>query len=399
VEDRFANGAAPPRDTRPADRAARANVDRDLDDVLRDVVQQLVRRSGGAAVSIWRRAEDGDAVALDGRLESRVPESRDLYTELAHLSRPTDLGAGELQSTLERVISEFGFSAAAPIAAGAGEAPAVLLLGGPKDPAGRVRPQTLGALANAARRLELPLAASASFARLRRLDADIRELDRRAALGQLLAEVVHEIRNPLVSVKTFLQLLPDRAEDPEFRTKFASVVEDELRRVERLLDAALVQARPTAATTAAAGVVVAPILESVALLVSHRATERQVRLEVDAAARLPGVTLSEDALRQVILNLSLNAIDATEAGGLVRLRAQRAHEGVEIVVEDQGRGIPEALRDRVFEPFFSTKSDRPGGLGLAISRRIVEQAGGRIAISDRAGGGSAFRLRLPIRAA
>jgi signal transduction histidine kinase len=201
-----------------------------------------------------------------------------------------------------------------------------------------------------------------------------------------------------VSVKTFLQLLPDRAEDPEFRTKFASVVEEELRRVERLLDAALDQARPTAATPAAAGVAVAPILESVALLVSHRATERCVRLEADAAARLPGVAMSEDALRQVILNLSLNAIDATEAGGLVRLRAQRAREGVEIVVEDQGRGIPKALRDRVFEPFFSTKSDRPGGLGLAISRRIVEQAGGRIAISDRAGGGSAFRLRLPIRA-
>lgn len=396
--DRFVNGGARPRDARPTARAPRTNVDLDLDGVLRDVLQQLVRTSGCSAASVWRRADDGDAFALDARLECRVPGSRDLYTELARLSRPTDLGAHELPAPLRRTTVEHGFSAAAPVAAGAGEAPAVLLLAGPKDAPGRVRPQTLGALAAAARRLELPLAASASFARLRRLDAEVQELDRRAALGQLLAELVHEIRNPLVSVKTFLQLLPDRAEDPEFRTKFAGVVEEELRRIERLLDAVLDQARPTAAMPAAAGVAVAPILESVALLLSHRATARRVRLEADAAASLPGVAMSEDALRQVILNLSLNAIDATEAGGLVRLRAHRAREGVEIVVEDQGTGIPKSLRERVFEPFFSTKADRPGGLGLAISRRIVEQAGGRIAISDRAGGGSAFRLRLPIRA-
>ena len=120
-----------------------------------------------------------------------------------------------------------------------------------------------------------------------------------------------------------------------------------------------------------------------------------VRIEVDAPSNLPGVAISGDGLRQVILNLALNAIDATEASGVVRLRAHRVPEGVEVVVEDRGRGIPEPLHDRVFEPFFSTKSDRPGGLGLAISRRIVEEAGGRIVLSDRAGGGSAFRVRLP----
>ncbi|UCE87227.1 MAG: hypothetical protein JSU66_05755 [Deltaproteobacteria bacterium] len=394
MAERLADGRTPPRPARVAAAPTGASVQRDLDGLLRATLERLERASGCASATVWRRGAGGDALALDANTEVTVPGSRDLFTALARLSRPTDLGARGVPGALRDIATEHGYSAAAPIGGGAGEAQAVLLLAGPDDAPGRVRPHTLGALRDAARRLEVPLAATASAARLSQLDADVQELDRRAALGQLLAEVVHEIRNPLVSVKTFLQLLPQRFDDPEFRTRFASVVEEELRRIERLLDAALDQVRPRAAAPIAGGVSVAQVLESVGLLVSHRAAERRLRLEVDAAPDLPDAAISEDGLRQVILNLALNAIDATDEGGLVRLRAQRARDGVEVVVEDQGCGIPKALRDRVFEPFFSTKSDRPGGLGLAISRRIVEQAGGRIAISDRAGGGSAFRLHL-----
>jgi signal transduction histidine kinase len=96
----------------------------------------------------------------------------------------------------------------------------------------------------------------------------------------------------------------------------------------------------------------------------------------------------------VVLNLSLNAIDATPSGGCVRLRAHRSKDHVVIIVEDEGPGISPELASKLFEPFVSTKEDRPGGLGLAITRRIVEEAGGTIEVAPRPQGGSAFTIRL-----
>jgi signal transduction histidine kinase len=258
-----------------------------------------------------------------------------------------------------------------------------------------VRPRTLAALAAAARRLEAPAEGAAALARLFHLDEGVRRLDRLAALGDLVAEIVHEVRNPLVSVKTFLQLLPERMDEPDFRTHFLDVVNGELRRIERLLDVVLDHARPRALAPEGSSTAVGPVLDSVARLLAHRALERGVELRAESPPDLPGVGLSDDGLRQVTLNLALNAIDVTRPGGVVRLRAQAVPEGVEVLVEDEGPGVPAALRERVFEPFFSTKNERPGGLGLAICRRIVEEAGGRIALADRLGGGAAFRFTLP----
>jgi signal transduction histidine kinase len=258
-----------------------------------------------------------------------------------------------------------------------------------------VRPRTLAALAAAARRLEAPGAAAAALSRLGRLDEEVRRLDRLAALGDLVAEVVHEVRNPLVSVKTFLQLLPQRIDDPEFRVRFFDVVTNELRRIERLLDVVLEHARPRGPQGVEAAAAVGPVLTSVARLLTHRALERGVQIEIETGEALPAAQLGEDRLRQVLLNLALNAIDATPTSGKVRLAARATPTGVELTVEDQGPGIPPELRPRIFEPFFSTKRDRPGGLGLTISRRIVEESGGSIAVDDGPGGGAVFRVGLP----
>jgi signal transduction histidine kinase len=107
------------------------------------------------------------------------------------------------------------------------------------------------------------------------------------------------------------------------------------------------------------------------------------------------VRIAGDSLRQILLNLALNAIEAAPEGGHVRIAAAQQGDGVEIALEDDGPGVPEALRARVFEPFFSTKA-KPGGLGLAITRRLVEDAGGSIEVEDRAPTGSRFRVRLPV---
>jgi len=230
------------------------------------------------------------------------------------------------------------------------------------------------------------------------LDTDLCRVDRLAGLGELVAEVAHEVRNALGVLQSFLALLPERAGDPEFRASFAGVGGEELARLERLLDLLLAQASPAdAAQECAAGADVGEAIAAVAQLVGHRAAVAGVRLELDAAEKLPSAAIAPDALRQVLLNLALNALGASPAGGDVRIAARPLGRAVEICVEDRGPGVPRGLRRRVFEPFFTTRTDRPGGLGLAISRGLVAEAGGTLAVADRAGGGSRFRIRLPVR--
>ena len=368
----------------------------DLQSLLAAAVKRLVETTGCTLGAAWALRPDGSPYVAAASMEGVAPlaPSAECFAALARLSGASDLGRGREESASRAVAIEHGFSAVARV--GSADAPpvALLLVGGRDDPPGDVRPRTLAALAAAARRLDAPAAAAAALSRLGRLDEEVHRLDRLAALGDLVAEVVHEVRNPLVSVKTFLQLLPQRIDDAEFRVRFFDVVTSELRRIERLLDVVLEHARPRGAQPADAATPVGGVLASVARLLTHRALERGVQIEAEAAESLPPVRIGEDRLRQVVLNLALNAIDATPQGGRVRLGARQDQADVEVSVEDQGPGVPPELRPRIFEPFFSTKGDRPGGLGLTISRRIVEEAGGSLAVGDRPGGGAVFRVRL-----
>ena len=283
-----------------------------------------------------------------------------------------------------------GLSAAAPVLAGDGSALAVLLLG-PEPP----RPRTLGQLENAASRLERPIATAHAAERLARLDREVHQLDRLAALGALTTEIAHEIRNPLVSMKTFLQLLPERWGEPEFSEEFLALVGDELRRTERLLDVIIDHAKPSRADEELKSANVAAVLESTLALFHHRVDKWEIQLDSSVPDDLPDVALADDGLRQVILNLVLNAIEATPLGGTVVLRASVAEGFVQVSVADEGPGVPTDLQEAVFEPFYSTRSGRAGGLGLAITRRIISDAGGTISAENRERGGAEFRVTLP----
>jgi signal transduction histidine kinase len=368
--------------------------DQDLQSLLAGAVQQLARATGAGRAAAWSRGEDGIPVVRAAQLVGSsllVPEEWE-YSAVVSLSGASDLNA----VGLTRIVERHGFAAAAPVAGGESTAAAVLLLGDAEGRSEWVRPRILAELAATAQRLRGPASAALAAERLAQLDAEVRRLDRLAALGGLVAEIVHEIRNPLVSVKTFLQLLPEREADPEFRESFLQVASEELRRIERLLDAVLQHGRPAPPVRADSTASATDAFESVAQLVGHRATERGVSLEIEAERECPEIRIAADALRQVVLNLSLNAIDATPSGGSVHLRAHAGRDRAVITVEDEGPGIPAHLASRIFEPFVSTKEDRPGGLGLAITRRIVEEAGGTIEVTERPQGGSAFTLRLRV---
>ncbi|HKJ24393.1 MAG TPA: HAMP domain-containing sensor histidine kinase [Myxococcota bacterium] len=367
----------------------------DVQALLGRAVVRLAQATGCPRVAAYGRRADGASFVLAASPEAAGPHDpdADLMDALDALARPTDLGAPGFPPALGERAARAGFAAAVPLGSHDDDAP-VLLAGGPLDPPGRVRPATLAALGATAARLDAPLQAARAAARLSALGEEARRLDALASLGELVSEIVHEVRNPLVSVKTFLQLLPDRVHDAEFRTQFLEVVGEEVRRIERLLEVVLEQARPEGAGVAGGSADPGPVLASVARLLAHRAQERGVALSVAAAHAAP-VPMSTDALHQVVLNLALNALDATPTGGGVQLRAFHAGDAAWIACDDEGPGIPVELRDRVFEPFFSTKRDRPGGLGLAIARRMVRESGGTIDVEDRPGGGTRIALAWP----
>jgi signal transduction histidine kinase len=208
-----------------------------------------------------------------------------------------------------------------------------------------------------------------------------------ADLGALAGELAHEIRNPLVALKSFLELLPERRDDPEIEARFLDVAREELRRAERLLDA-MIDARRAGERREPPGEV-ALAVDAAATLLGPRARTRGVRIETRVEAGLPAVALGADALRQVLLNLLHNAVAASPRDARVVVAARRARGGVEISVADEGPGLPPAGRatERV--------AQRPGGLGLAITRRLLAGAGGSLAARSAHGSGALVRVWTP----
>jgi signal transduction histidine kinase len=365
---------------------------RDLQSVLGAVVARLHESLSGEHVTAWALRENGEPYVAAAAFAGNPPAEpvRSAFDLLCDLPGPTDLREPGHSEAVRQLAERLHCSAAVPVAASDGTPMAVLLVGD----GSAVRPRTLAALDSARRRLEAPLAAALAMGRLRELDDVVCRTDRLAALGSLASEIAHEVRNPLVSIKTFLQLLPERRDDPAFFTEFFEIASSELQRMERLLDVVLHHGRPTTDPPRREPADVAATFAAVDALVRHRALKRGASFETEAEDGLPRVAAAEDALRQVVLNLALNAIDAVTDHGAVRLRASKERNGVTITVSDTGPGIPEALRTRIFEPFFSTRREAPGGLGLAITRRLVEGAGGEIAVAS-SDSGAEFRIWLP----
>jgi len=241
-----------------------------------------------------------------------------------------------------------------------------------------------------------------------------------ASLGRLTAAFAHEIRNPLVALRVFAQLLPARWDDPEFRQDFSHVVVTELERVEALVreflavahdsareregvastgaTAAMSTALMTAAGSAVSRVSLAEIVDSVLPLVRVQARDKDVEIAFEHVHDA-WVDAESLRLRQVVMNLLLNAIDSTSARGTIAVRCERRESTgtVALTVRDSGRGIAADDLPRIFEPFFTTRKHGTG-LGLAITRQIVDGCGGSIRAESAAGAGATFVVELPASA-
>jgi signal transduction histidine kinase len=235
-----------------------------------------------------------------------------------------------------------------------------------------------------------------------RLHGDKRELARRAmvaeklaAVGTLTAGLSHEIRNPLNAavlqlsvLERRLRRLPD-ARQPELLEPLG-LVRDEIKRLGRLLDDFLRFARPRELSIEPTDA--AAVVTSVHALLAAEAERRGLHFTVEAQPFL--VAGDAERLKQAVMNLALNALDAAPKGGAVRLSLRAASSDCLIEVEDSGAGIPREARERIFEPFFTTKAAGTG-LGLPIVHSIVTQHGGTVGVDQSELGGAKFWMRLP----
>jgi signal transduction histidine kinase len=230
------------------------------------------------------------------------------------------------------------------------------------------------------------------------IDARIRE-ERLVLLGKLAAGIAHEVRNPLEAIKGAATVLDGNgASDPKVR-KFTRIIKDEVTDLNQFLEGFLEFARPTPLRLEF--VDLAGIADEVATLLEPLLDERRIRVSRQMAADLPAVQADGHQIKQVLMNLCLNAIQAMPDGGeivLVGRQAEHEHRpGVEFSVRDTGAGVAEAVRQHVFEPFITTKTGG-SGLGLAVSRSIIERHAGRIWMESTPGEGSTFSVWLPLRA-
>jgi signal transduction histidine kinase len=238
--------------------------------------------------------------------------------------------------------------------------------------------------------------------RLTVAQAHLARSERLASVGRLAAGIGHEIGNPIAAIMGMQELLLAGDLPKETERDFLDRMKRETERIHVVLRDLLDFARPESAPAAQVGpepAKVAEVIDDVVALLRPQKSFKEVALAVEVAPFLPEVALSASRLTQVLLNLALNAGDAVASAnkaGNVRIRARTEDGRVRIEVEDDGPGIAEEIRSRLFEPFVTTKDVGAGtGLGLAVCRGLVEAAGGEILVDSVYLQGARFIVRLP----
>ncbi len=227
---------------------------------------------------------------------------------------------------------------------------------------------------------------------LARKNAELRRRERLAALGEMAAGLAHEIRNPLGGIALYASMLEGQLGKLPKAQSAASKISQGVRELDRLVCEILdfAQEQSLERQTCLLEDVIAGLKDSL----RPWADEHGGGVVIEESAASIEVYCDPTRLKRVLLNLMMNGVQAAGEGGLVRLSARRREDGVEIAIVDNGPGIPAENMDRIFNPFFTTRSTGTG-LGLAIVHSIVEAHGGTIRVSNREEGGAQFMIRLP----
>ncbi len=219
---------------------------------------------------------------------------------------------------------------------------------------------------------------------------------RLAAIGEVAAVIAHEIRNPLTAISSAIQVIGQEMRPDEPRKEILGEILNEVRRLDGKVNDLLIYARPSLP----ARELVDPLklIRTTVRLISDEPRFKNIRIVVRGPRDLPAFPMDPGQIQQVIVNLVLNATQAMNRSGEIRIAARRLEGGgLEMSVEDTGPGVPQEIAEEIFRPFFTTRAGGTG-LGLAISRKIVESHGGALHLGRAPGGGARLVITLPVPA-
>lgn len=224
------------------------------------------------------------------------------------------------------------------------------------------------------------------------LRQQVARADRLAAVGEVAAGIAHELRTPLTSIRGFVQYLQGSTDPKEWK-EYGDIIIREVDSLNRIVSELLDLVRPRPLQTEPSDI--NRLVEDTLLLARDNASNRRIEFVLELAVDLPQVTVDQGQIKQVLLNVIVNAIQAIPEQGEIRIvTARHGADGVLLRVIDNGCGIPEGIRAHIFDPFFSTKPTGTG-LGMPVARRIMESHHGSIAVDSTEGEGSTVTLILP----
>lgn len=388
----------------------------DPDALSERVIQELCR--AGAAThgalylldrehECYRRAGTVGPLAKSG-LPAVLPLTHPIPHHLSAIPR-TASGAELVSPASLKELAEAGQAAMATMQAerslphvSRGRLIAFSLLGAPLHPE-RDQGSMTSLLCALAQTATNALDASMLLDDLHRSHLLMKRTDRLKSLETIAGGFAHEIRNPLTSIKTFIQLAPERKDDPDFIREFSRIVLDDVYRIERLIEEILDYARYMEPKLTEEDV--NDIVSSCLYFIEVKADSRGIKIEKELASDLPRVMLDRQQIKQVFLNLFLNALDAmSEQGGTLRVRTTTlikpgGKQWVQIETEDTGHGIQDVNLEHIFDPFFTTKHEsgehEGTGLGLTIVHQIIQEHQGEIEVKSTVGVGTTFLVNLP----
>lgn len=243
---------------------------------------------------------------------------------------------------------------------------------------------------------------------IRKLELQVRRTDRLASLGTLAAGMAHEIKNPLVTIKTFTQLLPERYEDLDFRETFSSLIGQEVKRIDSIVNQLLRFSKPAKPNLAPTHL--HEVLDGSLNLITQQLRQKDITLVRSYSAAQDMVQADADQLNQAFINFFLNAIESMNGNGHLTVTTElvrsdlyspnqwreRTGEGhIRVSIRDSGEGIPPEHLARIFDPFFTTKSHGTG-LGLSVAHGIIQEHGGVIDVESESAKGTTFYLAFPL---